>query len=162
MIYFLRAERDSGNIKAGWVKIRTSIRLSSRLQLLAYEIGHKPTVLGVLDGSYAEEHALHDQYAGFRRVGEWFDPTDSDLLSLIENESRPWDGKDDVPQTRTNTIKLHPEVFARAKIAATLMDISTAEYIENVLEECLSRDLARGARKLLETLSRERQHKVAV
>jgi hypothetical protein len=58
LIYFLKAEQDNGlRLRAGWIKIGTTTRLSMRLQQIAAEIGHMPTVLAVLDGSYAEEYA---------------------------------------------------------------------------------------------------------
>jgi hypothetical protein len=98
LIYFLRAMQDSDLIKAGWIKIGTTTRLSVRLKQIAAEIGHMPTVLAVLDGGFAEEQALHRKFGFARKLGEWFGP-DPELLQLIGTEGRPWDGLNDGPES---------------------------------------------------------------
>lgn len=107
MIYFLRTEQPSGYILPGWIKIGTSARLSVRLKQIAAEIGHVPTVLAVLEGGFAEEHALHERFKDFRGCGEWFVPC-SELLQLVDTEGQPWDGIDE-QETATTTIRCRKE-----------------------------------------------------
>lgn len=135
MIYFLRAEQDNGlRLRAGWIKIGTTICLSVRLKQIAAEIGHIPTLLAVLDGSYAEEHALHENFAGIRARGEWFLPEDV-LLQLIENEGRPWDGVDEVTPQNTSPVRLSDEAIKWARIASGYTGESMSAYVSRVVAE---------------------------
>lgn len=136
MIYFLRAEQDSESVKAGWIKIGTSIRLSSRLKQIAALIGHMPTVLAVMDGSYAEESALHEKFDHAREWCEWFSPRD-DLLALIETECRPWDGES------LKVIKADRAVVAKAKYVAEVRGVPLAEYVTDVMRLQVDRDFAK-------------------
>lgn len=143
MIYFLRAEQTSYNkrtgntIEVGYVKIGTTVRLSQRLKQIATNIGHTPTVLGVLDGGYAEEAALHERYKGFRRGGEWFDPEHSNLLTLIDDEARPWDGVDEKPDCLAVQIRGSEEWRAWVDRAArfngtnvtSMFDMAVARFV---------------------------------
>jgi hypothetical protein len=106
VIYFLRCEEDFQDLKAGWIKIGTTIRLADRLKQIAAEIGHTPMVLAILDGAFAEERALHELFKESREIGEWFQPHE-ELLQLITNEGRPWNIEDDasVPESITISIK---------------------------------------------------------
>jgi hypothetical protein len=148
MIYFLRAERNSdcGWIKAGWIKIGTTIRLSERLKQIAAEIGHMPTVLVVLDGAFAEEHALHVRFESDRRYGEWFEPC-YDLLRLIETEGRQWDGVDEIPST-LHSVKVDRAVVGMAKAVATSRGIALAELLTEILETPVSKAYAQMLRDL--------------
>jgi hypothetical protein len=107
VIYFLRCEKDTDLIEAGWIKIGTTTRLSARLRKIAADLGHMPTVLAILDGAFAEERALHGKFEFARKYGEWFYPY-PELLQLIETDGRPWDGIDE-QETVTTTIRCRKE-----------------------------------------------------
>jgi hypothetical protein len=134
VIYFLRAEQDSGDIKAGWIKIGTTIRLSERLKQIAAEIGHSPTVLAVLDGAYAEERALHDRFSDIRQWCEWFH-AGPDLLLLIATETKPWDGTDEVPLQKTTPVRLTEDAIKWARIASGYTGESVSEYLSRIAVE---------------------------
>jgi hypothetical protein len=138
MIYFLRCEQRAGEIEAGWIKIGTTTRLSMRLKQITAEIGHTPTVLAVLDGAFAEEYALHEQFAESRQIGEWFDPC-ADLLRLIETEGRKWDGVDEKPASAQ--VKLDKEIVWDAKTVAIMRGVTLFDYLNSILRLPVKRDL---------------------
>lgn len=99
MIYFFRAERDSEDIKAGWIKIGVTRQLTERIYSITCDIGHKPTLLGVVSGGQFEEWKLHKRFASQRRYREWFCP-EASLEEFIGAEAKPWDGKDEPPPAK--------------------------------------------------------------
>jgi hypothetical protein len=90
LIYFIQDPEDS------LVKIGTTVRLSFRLAQLKSQFGQGLVVLGILDGSFADEKVLHEQFAGAREDGEWFRPYPH-LMGFIAQECRPWTEADDAP-----------------------------------------------------------------
>jgi hypothetical protein len=138
VIYLLRCEQDTDLIKANWIKIGTTTRLSMRLKQITVEIGHTPTVLAVLDGGFAEEQALHRKFGFARRLGEWFEPCE-DLLRLIGTEGRLWDGEDEIPGPVM--VKMNVGVVAEAKMVAASRQISLAEYLSDTMRPIVRRDL---------------------
>jgi hypothetical protein len=150
LIYFLRCERDfyiytatgSKLVRSGAIKIGTSTRLSVRLKQIAAEIGHMPTVLAVLDGAFAEEHALHVRFKSSREFCEWFYP-DTDLLRLIELEGRPWDGEDEISPQKTTPVRLTDEAIKYARIASGFTSESMSEYVSRVVAERGKEDMDR-------------------
>jgi hypothetical protein len=145
LIYFLKAEQDNGlRLRAGWIKIGTTTRLSMRLQQIAAEIGHMPTVLAVLDGSYAEEYALHEKFEGIRAKGEWFLPEDV-LLRLIETEGRPWDG--DVP---TKLVKIKTEIATKARYVAAKQGVPLIDLLSDILDPVIDREFRKAGKDITE------------
>jgi hypothetical protein len=133
LIYFLRSEQDTDLLKAGWIKIGTTTRLTARLKQIAVEIGHTPTVLAVLDGGFAEEQALHRKFGFVRRFGEWFHP-DPELLRLIETDSRPWDG--DHP---TSLVRIETELATRARYVAAKQGVPLSDLLSDILRPTINR-----------------------
>lgn len=133
MIYFLHCERDSDDLylQAGWIKIGTTTRLSARLKQIAADIGHTPTVLAVLDGAFAEEHALHERFGFAKMRGEWFYPG-PELLQLIETEGRPWDGSDEVPLAY-GTTKIDRLLLGKAHLIAKSRGVPVAELLSEMV-----------------------------
>jgi hypothetical protein len=43
VIYFVKCERDTDKVKAGWIKVGTTVRMTDRLREIGNEIGHTPT-----------------------------------------------------------------------------------------------------------------------
>lgn len=136
MIYFLRSEQDGKFLKAGWIKIGVSSRLSVRLKQIAVEIGHVPTVLAVLDGAFAEEHALHVRFKSSREFCEWFGPCE-DLLRLIEMEGRPWDGTDEA--CLTGPVKLAADTIEAARIVSAFRGETMTDMLSDILRPILAR-----------------------
>lgn len=142
LIYFLRAEQDSGFILTGYIKIGTTTRLATRVKQISREIGHVPTVLGVLDGGYADETALHTRFSNCRRFGEWF-VDHADLLSLIETECQSWDGGDEF-----STVKMDRGVIKLANMVAKFRDIPVAQYLTEMVKSQVQRDASKVGRQL--------------
>jgi hypothetical protein len=148
VIYFLRSEQNNGlRLRAGWIKIGTTTCLSVRLKQIAVKIGHMPTVLAVFDGSYAEEHALHEKFEGIRAKGEWFLPEDV-LLQLIEAEGRPWDGKDELPIWPQ--IRIDGDIVEKAQFIAASQGKSLRELLSEWLRPIADREFRRAGKKLFE------------
>lgn len=144
MIYFLKAEQTSESVKAGWIKIGTSTCLSERLKQIAVQIGHTPTVLAVLDGSYADERALHKQFGYAREWREWFSPRES-LLRLIETEGRPWDG--DGP---TSLVRIETELATRARYVAAKKGIPLIEFLSEIIRPVVNREFLKAGKDISE------------
>lgn len=137
MIYFLRAEQDTESLKAGWIKIGTTIRLSERIKQIAAKIGHTPTILAILNGSFAEERALHDRFSGCLAWREWFYPYD-ELLQLIADEGRDWDVADDEPvSNRTVGIRVYEDFADLARRSSVGRGMTTAEFCKQFLAPVL-------------------------
>lgn len=141
MIYFVQDPTDF------LIKIGTTICLSSRLKALEFEYRVKLNVLGVTDGSYADEAALHARFVLLHDQGEWFKPGRA-LLDFIAADCRPWDGVDEVPAKKTGSLRMEPEVLERVRIAAALTGVSPAEYVQRALTESSDCDIKREATKL--------------
>lgn len=120
MIYFVSAETR------GDIKIGTTIRLSQRLKQLEKECGRTLSVLGVLPGSYAEEHALHAKFSHLLVDGEWFRWT-PELMDFIGRECSVWDGVDEVPST-TTLIRVSDEFAEAIKLVSSFEQVSIAEF----------------------------------
>jgi hypothetical protein len=129
MIYFIL--RTDLNL----IKIGTTVRLSVRLKQLRSQVKADLKVLGIMDGSYADERVLHDRFKTMRAEGEWFINTPS-LLEFIERECRPWDETDDAPLTAglknivvlrgTDEWKLWLDQLAQANSAPVTVTIEQA------------------------------------
>lgn len=130
MIYFVQSPAG------GPIKIGTTIRLSVRLAQLFAEHG-RLVVLAVLDGSYADESALHQRFAHLRGLGEWFLPG-KDLLEFIWQEGLPWDGVDESP-TGTS-VKIDRAICHKAKQVAVHRSISFTDYLCELLGDPVDRD----------------------
>jgi hypothetical protein len=146
VIYLLRCEQDTDLLRAGWIKIGTTTRLSVRLKQIAFEIGHTPTVLAVLDGGFAEEHALHVRFHYAKARGEWFH-AGPELMQLIATDGRPWDGID---ERTTAMTRFDMQSLRLARKAATLMGMSVFDYVNDVLARAADEDIEREAKKLAE------------
>jgi hypothetical protein len=83
VIYFVQAE-DGGPIKIG-----TTGNLAKRFAELSQVLGRPVRVLGCLEGSFPEEHAIHVRFAHLRGPGECFDPA-PELLAYIAEACREW------------------------------------------------------------------------
>ncbi len=90
-IYFIQSQVDDHRIKIGY-----TINLSFRF--LSHRRGYKlPLVLlGVMDGGYEEEQALHKRFAGYQMRSEvrnstieWFQPAPELLTFIKENTYFP-------------------------------------------------------------------------
>jgi hypothetical protein len=136
MIYFAQRP-DNGNIKIG-----TTIRLSERLKVLSRELGLELQLLGVVDGGYADEHALHTEFAHLRVEGEWFKP-DFDLIGFIKAESRKWDGTDDITLDLIS-VKMDVKVVKDCRIAATYKGMSLTDYLSESMREVVDQDIEEG------------------
>jgi hypothetical protein len=133
LIYFIRAVSGKGAIKIG-----TTARLTARLKQLERKHGVSLQVLGVLDGRYAEEHALHVKFAHLLQRDEWFG-AHPDLTDFIATETRPWDGEDDAPRLVTVVVKGRDEWKEWLEEAATNCRLSVSAFLDQALA-CYARD----------------------
>jgi hypothetical protein len=131
MIYFIQ-DAD------GLIKIGTTIRLSQRLKQLNSERKQELKVLGVVDGSYADEAVLHLRFAHSRVLGEWFQPTD-ELNDFIATDARPWDGIDEKPEIYS-VVKIDGAILDKARLVAASLGMSTADYVSEIARESVYRD----------------------
>jgi hypothetical protein len=144
MIYFVCDADGQGAIKIG-----TTVRLSARLKQLEKEQGVPLRVLGVMDGSYADETALHGRFVRDGRGREWF-RANPELTAFIAAETRPWDGTDEVPLSALGIpVKMDANVIHTAKIVAAHKDISLAEYLSEVTRPIIERDYKDHSRRAL-------------
>jgi hypothetical protein len=138
MIYFLQSE-PGGNVKIG-----TTTCLTRRRQELEQE--HKAifSVIGVIDGGYAEEHALHLKFARFHIEGEFFrwHPALDDFVS---KECRLWDGSDEKPSC--GPARIDSDVLRIARIVASYEQKSLSDYLSDTLRPIVDRDHAKHIRK---------------
>jgi hypothetical protein len=155
VIYFLRCMQDTHFLIAGDIKIGTTTRLSIRLKQIAADIGHMPTVLAVLDGAFAEEHALHIRFVSDHRYGEWFEPC-KDLLRLIETEGQPWDGIDEKP---SGLARIDADVLEDVRLIATFRKISISEYLSEVVRPVAKRDLEAELARRSHSMAEEKKRK---
>jgi hypothetical protein len=131
LVYFIQA------VGGGPIKIGTTIRLSVRLKAIERDKGKKLLVLGVTDGSYAEEAALHLKFKESLFEDEWFHP-DPDLLNFLETECRPWDGTDEVRPM--SAIKLDADVLRDARIVCAITGGGLSTYLSGRLRPFIARD----------------------
>jgi hypothetical protein len=144
MIYFLQ-EPDGGPIKIG-----TTIRLSQRVKQLEKEQGVPLRVLGVMDGSYADETALHGRFVRDERGREWF-RANTELTAFIAAETRPWDGTDEVPLSALGVpVKIDASVIHDARIVAAYEGKSLAAYLNETIRPIVERKLKEHSRRMLE------------
>lgn len=66
MIYFLKG------LSTGLIKIGTTRDLATRMRVLQSQGGQRLEVLVRLDGGHREERAIHERFAAWRAIGEWF------------------------------------------------------------------------------------------
>jgi hypothetical protein len=133
VIYFIQGA------SGGPIKIGTTIRLSQRIKQLEKKEGIALQILGVMDGSYADEAALHERF--IRMAGEWFHPT-PELLDLITTEARAWDGTDEVPLSSLGVpVKIDTEVVTEAKMVAASRNIPVTEYLNKLIRSLVRKDL---------------------
>lgn len=135
MIYFIRAATGEGAIKIG-----TTIRLSQRLKQLEKEHGVPLRVLGVMDGSYADESALHARFVRTGEAREWFQ-ANPELTDFIAAEARPWDGYN--RKIRGFIVRLTDEAIEAARIASGYTGESMAEYVSRITVERANEDAER-------------------
>ncbi len=139
MIYFVQRASD------GCIKIGTTIRLSQRLAALRAAYG-SCGVLGVADGSYADESALHRRFGGSLAEGrEWF-YDDAAIRDFIAIECRPWDGEDESPFFDIR-LQMPGELHKRIAEAAGEDGNSVAAFIRTaVVEKIERRERERGGK----------------
>ena len=115
MIYFIQ------DTKSRAVKIGTSRNPVARMKELQVAHSAPLVLLAVMDGSVAEEHALHRRFT--RLSGEWFEPT-PELITFVKSYAMP------VPQaTRLRKRPMLPEVFTTpATGELTPIDLDTCGY----------------------------------
>jgi hypothetical protein len=130
----------------GLIKIGTTIRLSQRLKQLKSEHKQHLKVLGVVDGSYADEAVLHLRFAHSRVLGEWFQPTD-ELNDFIATDARPWDGSDE--KAPTAIIRVTQKVADDARTVANLNGMAVADYLDEVLGPVLEQALISALKERL-------------
>lgn len=70
VIYFIQAGHD------GPIKIGCCRDLKSRLQTIQISCAEKLIVLGVMGGNKEKEKELHNMFSQYRKIGEWFDPSE--------------------------------------------------------------------------------------
>jgi hypothetical protein len=155
MIYFTRAKQDTGEIKAGMIKIGTTIRLSERLKQLPVEYGTDVELIAVLDGDHTTEGDLHRQFDHLRVVGEWFLP-DEDLLEFIAARGREWDGIDEAPpmpcmSKDLKTVFLEKDLASKAYVIAKLRGMITARYLSAKFRVDIEKDYVQVLRETGET-----------
>jgi hypothetical protein len=92
MIYFI--QRDVG----GLIKIGATSCLTDRLKSLFSPPEPDIKVLGICEGSFADERELHRRFSYLRVSGEWFSPEPS-LLEFIRTNASPWDPESDTGRT---------------------------------------------------------------
>jgi hypothetical protein len=145
MIYFVQRPSD-------WaIKIGTTIRLTVRLGQIRKAFGDCK-VLAVMDGGYADEYALHQQFRSLNVEGEWF-TADPRFLAFIETEGRPWDGIDEAPAL--GSVKLRMEVIETARIVAGYTGESMTDMLSDILGPILAkREQEEVAKRLKATKSR--------
>jgi hypothetical protein len=142
MIYFIQAN------EGGPIKIGTSVRLSLRIKQLAKEERRTIRVLGIMPGSYADEAALHRRFRDILDHGEWFRPEPA-LLNLIEQETSPWDGKDDKPNG--SMARITGDVLTKAKIVSADRDMKISDYLNSILRPLVERDWLELGQKIQES-----------
>lgn len=139
MIYFIKAEHDTVNFPASSIKIGTTTRLCVRLKQIAKDIGHKPTVLAVIPGGYADEKAIHDRFASWCIWHEWFLPC-VELLSLIETEGKQWDVGE---SRRPIRVDLSTETHRLLRLVAADSDSSMYSFALNALDRLVRKEAER-------------------
>jgi hypothetical protein len=137
MVYFIQG------ITGGLIKIGTTVRLTERLRTLCKEYGEELRVLAVIDGSYQKEKSLHRRFSHINIENEWFSPSD-DLLGFIVETGREWDGTDEAQPRNDEAIRIRSDVAAKARIAASYLGLSITDYVSNVLEPIVSKDINEG------------------
>lgn len=90
MIYFVQAEEH------GFIKIGTTSNMRKRYDQLKKSVGWDLTLLGMMEGGFNEEQAIHRRFTAFRAVGEWYND-DPAVMDYIECNARAWDEDDDEP-----------------------------------------------------------------
>lgn len=128
MIYFVKSPD-------GLVKIGTTGCLPSRLKQLAYKHGVEIEVLGVMDGSYPEERALHKRFADLLAKGkEWFRPGD-ELLAFIGEHGKPWDKDAAIPERVPFSIVMNRQTLAKFKTLAALDGLFMWQKFERMVSQ---------------------------
>lgn len=131
MIYFARCTHGSGKVKAGWIKIGKSDRLSVRLKQIVYQTKLSIKVVGVHEGSYVEEKEVHRRFSHLQQDGEWFLPGE-ELLTYIAQECREW--TDD----QCKAVMLPREVVRKAKVIAAIRKMDMVDVICEIIEAPLT------------------------
>ncbi|MDE2104067.1 MAG: GIY-YIG nuclease family protein [Patescibacteria group bacterium] len=142
MIYFAQSPSTS------LIKIGTSKQLSARLASLAASHGEPLVILGVATGSFPDERELHNKFVDIRVSGEWFYPLPH-LLAFINQNTKPWDGTDDVPPFAA--VKIASSIYRKAKMVAAHRSMPLAEYLSDLLEKPVERDYL----KMVESMQSE-------
>lgn len=85
MIYFVQGKIGTP-IKIGYTQSEAS--LASRVRSLQTGYPWELRVLGRCDGSLQDEHRVHQLFADYRLMGEWFDPAPrmGEFIGLCERE----------------------------------------------------------------------------
>lgn len=147
MIYFAKAEQDTEQLKAGMIKIGTSIRLSERLKQLPREYGTDVALVAITDGGVDTEGELHRRFDHFRVIGEWFLP-DEDLMEFIAEHGREWDGKDEAPpmpcmSKNLKTVFLELDLAKKVYVIARLRGMTIAQYLSGLARPVINEEYAR-------------------
>lgn len=145
MIYFLQGtHRDGGKL----IKIGTTIRLAVRVNSPDIRRFAPLEVLGITDGSYADEAAIHRKFDNCRWQGEWF-RDEPEIRAFIAAEARPWTPDEDAPTPPMSAVRIDAEIVNSARIIAVADGKTLAEYLAEIVQPILDRDLAELGRKLV-------------
>jgi hypothetical protein len=77
MVYFFRSTMT------GLIKIGISGNVNNRKKALEKKQGCKLEILKIINGGSKKERELHEMFAEFRTIGEWFEP-DKKILDYIK------------------------------------------------------------------------------
>lgn len=121
MIYFL--QRADGAIKIG-----VTDNFQARLSNLMYEYGDLD-LLGLMDGSFSEEKALHFQFMDKNLSGEWFQDCDEIRAYVSQNATLV------LPKTSMKSIRLSESSWAILSLLGEVMDKSLSDTIITVVKE---------------------------
>lgn len=96
MIYFIQCG-NNGPIKIGYTDKEANIRMSAMQVCCPYEL----KIIGLMEGSYAEEQELHKIFKYHRIRGEWFSNT-REIINYLNGEHK---------LTFTKLCELEPKLF---------------------------------------------------
>lgn len=75
-------------------------------------------------------------------------PTMTDSTGCETMPKKPGPKKSSETRRHTGMMRVRPEVLAKAKKVASLMEVSLADYVSDALEKMVDRDMEREVKKL--------------